>query len=208
MLLSVLVVACSFLCLVASEMQRAVPNGGDFALTNEGAHAEIVSVDFSMYSYFKNKKLSRLVPTVGHGLADDGSPIPANAGYEGSKKEWTIEINFFGKIYKTHYNYEKHLSEKILMGIMKGLDKQSNIVFVDGHVDDGQHTQFGVLMVACGLEEKIVDFHMHSGNDARITVHHPSACNKEVQDEYKNTIYENKIKGQEEKAKEEAKENV
>jgi len=174
----------SYPSIFIKEEHVPLPNAADGPLTNPGALESIVTHHFGAYDYLRNLKITHLIPTIGHGLADDGmSPIPDNEGFEGGKQIYTLQVDFFGKIFKSHYDYAKKDTVFDVLGEMQGLDKQDDIIFVNGDVDQDGHLQFGKLQVLCGLSFKIVDFHMHSGNDARITVHHPGACNDEIKKE-------------------------
>ena len=120
-----------------------------------------------------------------------GSPIPMRPDYEGWKMIYTLKIDFFGKVFKTHWDHDSQTTVYQLMGEINGLNKDGNLVFTDGEPDPDGHVQFGILEIVCGLNFKLADFHMHSGNDARITVHDPGACNDEIKNKFREQIRKN-----------------
>lgn len=122
-----------------------------------------------------------------------GSPIPAHHDYEGDHVDVTVSVNFFGSIYKTYYQGSERVMHKL--GTMEGLDKEDNIIFTDGDmyghgdIPESEYTPLhGSIMIECGLHEKIVDYHMHSGHDNRLTIHTPHFCPAEVQEENKDIV--------------------
>lgn len=170
-----------------SDSSHHLPNDADGPLTNDGAKRQIVHHGFEKYKYLNGKNLAGRFATPGHGMAQDGSPIPGHHDYEGDHVDVTISVNFFGSIFKTYYQGSERIMHKL--GTMEGLDKQDNIIFTDGdmyghgNIPKEDYTPLhGSIMVECGLHEKIVDYHMHSGHDNRITIHDPKACPEEMED--------------------------
>jgi len=171
----------------SSAYHLGLPNDADGPLTNDGAKRQIVHHGFEKYKYLNGKNMAGRFAIPGHGMAQDGSPIPAHHDYEGDHVDVTVSVNFFGSIYKTYYQGSERVMHKL--GTMEGLDKQDNIIFTDGdmyghgNIPESEYTPLhGSIMIECGLHEKIVDYHMHSGHDNRITIHTPHFCPAEMED--------------------------
>lgn len=167
----------------SGEGKGPLPNDADGPLTNEGAHADIVNHHFHKFEYLNGMHMSGKFAIPGHGMAQDGSPIPDNEGYEGGKVDVDIAVDFFGDITKSYHQGGKYYH--IVLGHMAGLNKEDNIVFVDGdlHAHDGALVEVphhGSIMIACGLTDKIADYHMHSGHDSRLTIHSTKACEHDL----------------------------
>jgi hypothetical protein len=161
------------------EPHSHLPNDADGPLTNDGAIRSIVKHNFGPYEYLKGKQFDGKFKSAGHGYSLNGSPIPDDPDYEGQHKEVEIHVGFFGGVFKTYYFKGEKKTDKI--GEMAGLNKDENIVFIDGdkHAREGVDVplpNFGTVMVVCGETDKIADYHMHSGHDNRITIHSVEAC--------------------------------
>jgi hypothetical protein len=154
-------------------ISAALPNDSNGPSTNEDAKKSIVHHGFEKYSYMKDAHFTSHFPSYGKGMAQDGSPIPDTPDNEGGHGFVSITVDFFGSIFKEYDHNGAHIKEKL--GKMEGINKEDDIVFTDGEMLDGDN-RFGILQVLCGFEEHIVDYHVHSGHDNRITVHSPHAC--------------------------------
>ncbi len=163
-------------------LKEPLPNDANGPSTNDDAKKSIKHHGFEKYAYLKDKMMEGEFSSYGHGMAQDGSPIPDEPGYEGSqgaKGGVKIKVDFFNGIFKSYLHKGSLITEKL--GKMEGLNSEDNIVFTDGDMltDDQsgrEDHRFGILEVLCGFEEHIVDYHVHSGYDNRITVHTPDAC--------------------------------
>ena len=131
---------------------------------------------FLPFKYLKGKVLSQKYKTLDHGLDEDGIEV------KGEKPYYSIDINFWQGIYKSHYNADKTLLEsKILVGAFKGLDGEGNAIFLDGpycEAEDGP--TYGKLEVICGHSFKVTHIEQSSMCSMKVIVSHPMQCNDPV----------------------------
>jgi hypothetical protein len=137
---------------------------------------EIVEDDFHPYAYLKGKFLTAKFRTVGHGLTEEGEIV------KGERPFFSVDINFFGSISKTHYNSkDRTLEEKYLLGNMRGLDDEANILFTDGaYCDTEKIPSYGKIEILCGDSFKIIEIKQKSECNLRIKVTHPTQCQDKV----------------------------
>lgn len=168
-------------------IQEPLPNDSNGPSTNEDALKSIKSQNLHKYEYMKDKTFEGDFMSYGHGMAQDASPIPDDPDNEGSKSKVKITVNFHedGGVFKEYiHNGVKYVDK---LGKLAGINKQDDIVFVDGDTlerDGKEDRRFGILQVLCGFTEHIADYHVHSGWDNRVTIHTPEACPLEMDTPY------------------------
>lgn len=149
---------------------------------NEAMLNKVLVENFKPYEYLSSKYLVMRYRTVGHGLKKDGSLD------ESVKPFFSITLSFFSKtssgwVSKVRFNRKDPSVQqsKFLLGQMKGMDEDGNIIFVNGaycEYERGPH--YGKIEVLCGDSLKITGAYQKTPCNTYITITTPEQCTDPV----------------------------
>jgi len=136
----------------------------------------IISSDFSPYSYLNDHQLTHAYRTVGHGLDEKGNIVSHE------KPFYSISLNFFGNVAKIHNNDRNGNEDSfVLLGHMKGLDKEGNILIAGGaYCEYDKAPNRGKIEILCGEEYEVKSVSKTTPCYTKIIVTHPHQCQHPV----------------------------
>jgi len=139
------------------------------------SHLVLEDDHFHPYKYLQGNFLTSKYRTVGHGLDSEGNIV------KGQKSFYSVDINLFGAVSKTHYSTDRTVESKQLIGKFKGLDIEGNAIFTDGaYCESERGPSYGKLEVLCGPDFKVQEVYQQSACNMVIKISHPMQCQHPV----------------------------